>query len=134
MVSYRSHHKHSYQLILHADRLSLGSRDRMLVALVSRYHRKKGPSRKHHEFTRLSEADQETVRRLSGILRVADGLDRGHAAMVDHITTRLTKDQFSIKVAPKKSGADLSLEVWGAARKANVLEGVLGRHVVISIA
>ena len=133
VVSYRSHHKHSYQLILHADRLSLGSHDRMLVALISRYHRKKGPSSKHGEFARLSEADQETVRRLSGILRVADGLDRGHAAMVDHITTRLTKDQLSIKVAPKKSGADLSLEVWGAARKADVLEKVMGRQVVISI-
>ena len=73
------------------------------------------------------------MRRLSGILRVADGLDRGHAAMVDHITTRLTKDQLSIKVAPKTSGADLSLEVWGAARKADVLEKVLGRQVVISV-
>ena len=133
VVSYRSHHKHSYQLILHADRLSLGSRDRMLVALISRYHRKKGPSQKQSEFARLSEADQETVCRLSGILRVADGLDRGHAAMVDHITTRLTKDQLSIKVAPKKSGADLSLEVWGASRKSGVLEKVLGRQVVISI-
>ena len=133
VVSYRSHHKHSYQLILHADRLNLGSRDRMLVALVSRYHRKKGPSQKDSQFARLSESDRETVRRLSGILRVADGLDRGHAAMVDHISTRLTKEQLSIKVAPKKSGADLSLEIWGASRKADVLEKVLGRQVVISI-
>ncbi len=133
VVSYRSHHKHSYQLILHADRLSLGSRERTLVALISRYHRKKGPSRKHAEFTRLSEADQETVRRLSGILRVADGLDRGHAAMVDHISTRLTKEQLTIRVGPKKAGADLSLEVWGASRKADVLEGVLGRSVVIAL-
>ena len=133
VVSYRSHQKHSYQLILHADRLNLGSRDRMLVALISRYHRRKGPSRKHHEFSRLSEADQETVRRLSGILRVADGLDRGHAAMVDHITTRLTKSQLSIKVAPRTGEADLALEVWSASRKADVLERVLGRQVVISI-
>ncbi len=133
VVSYRSHHRHSYQLILHADRLSLGSRERMLVALVSRYHRKKGPSRKHDEFARLSEADQETVRRLSGILRVADGLDRGHAAMVETLTTRLTKDQLSIKVAAKNGGGDLALEIWGASRKADVLEKVLGRQIVISV-
>lgn len=134
VVSYRGHHKHSYQLILHADRISLSARDRHLVALVSRYHRKKGPSRKHEEFVRLSEEDQAVVRRLSGILRIADGLDRGHAAVVDQLTTRLTSDRLFIRVAPKRLGADLSLEVWGAARKADVLEACLDRRIRISVA
>ncbi len=42
LVSFRKHHLHSYQLIMHADRLGLGARDRTLVALISRYHRKRG--------------------------------------------------------------------------------------------
>lgn len=134
VVSYRGHHKHSYQLILHAERLSMTARDRHLVALISRYHRKKGPSKKHPEFLRLSEDDRAVVRRLAGILRVADGLDRGHAAIVDQVTTRLTKDQLSIRVSPRRAGADLSLEVWGASRKADVLERVLDRRVVLAVA
>ena len=131
VVSYRSHHKHSYQLILHAERLRFGSRERMLVAVVSRYHRKTGPSLKHEEFSRLSSEDRGVVRRMAGLLRVADGLDRGHAAVVDQLTTRLTRDQLSIKVAPRKLGADLSLETWGASRKADVLAKLLDRPVVI---
>ena len=74
------------------------------------------------------------VRRLSGILRIADGLDRGHAAVVDQVTTRLTHDQLFIRVTPKRLGADLALEVWGASRKADVLEDVLDRKVRISVA
>lgn len=132
VVSYRSHHKHSYQLILHAERLRFGSRERMLVAVVSRYHRKSGPSLKHEEFARLSGEDRAVVRRVAGILRVADGLDRGHAAVVDQLTTRLTRDQLSIKVAPRKLSADLSLEIWGATRKADVLSRLLDRPVVIT--
>ncbi len=132
VVSYRSHHKHSYQLILHAERLRFGSRERMLVAVVSRYHRRNGPSLKHEEFARLSAEDQAVARRMAGLLRVADGLDRGHAAVVDQLTTRLTKDQLSIRVAPKKLGADLSLEVWGATRKSDVLAKLLGRPVIIT--
>ena len=132
VVSYRSHHKHSYQLILHAERLSFGSRERMLVAMVSRYHRKQSPTLKHKDFARLSEEDREVVRRMAGVLRVADGLDRGHAAVVDQLTTRLTKDQLSIRVAPKKLGADLSLEIWGASRKADLLAKLLDRSVVIT--
>ncbi len=134
VVSYRRHHKHSYQLIIHADRLSLNARDRNLVALISRYHRKKGPSKKHEEFARLDAEDQAIVRRLAGILRVADGLDRGHAALVDRLTTRITRDLLSIRVSPRMHRADLSLEVWGAARKADVLEKVMRRRVTIGIA
>ncbi len=131
LVSYRKHHRHSYQLIMHADRLNLSARDRALVALISRYHRKKGPSRKHEEFTALDPADQGIVRRLSALLRVADGLDRGHTANVQQITTRLTPDQLVIDVAPRMAGVDLSLECWGAGRKADVLEQLLGREAVI---
>jgi exopolyphosphatase / guanosine-5'-triphosphate,3'-diphosphate pyrophosphatase len=133
VVAYRRHHKHSFDLILHADRLSLTARDRMLAALISRYHRKSGPSKKHPEFARISEEDQAIVRRLSALLRIADGLDRGHASHVERITTRLTKDQLTIRVAPRSPGTNLTLEIWGASRKADVLEKVLGRRVVVDL-
>ncbi len=134
LVSYRKHHRHSYQLIMHAERLDLSARDRALVALVSRYHRKKGPSRKHPEFAALSPEDQATVRRLSALLRVADGLDRGHTSNVDRIIGTLTPDELVIEVAPRVVGADLSLECWGAERKSDVLAKVLQRDVVIRAA
>jgi exopolyphosphatase/guanosine-5'-triphosphate,3'-diphosphate pyrophosphatase len=131
IVSYRQHHKHSQQLILNADRLNFSARDRVLVALVSRYHRKKGPSKKHDLFAQQTPDDQAIVRRVSGILRVADGLDRGHTAVVDTVRTRLTADKLFVTVAPRLAGADCSLEVWGAERKADVLAKVLGREVVV---
>jgi exopolyphosphatase / guanosine-5'-triphosphate,3'-diphosphate pyrophosphatase len=131
LVSYRNHHKHSYQLIMHADRLGLDSRDRALVALISRYHRKRGPTRKHEEFARLSQADQETVRRVSGLLRVADGLDRGHTASVDRVAVALEDGKCVIRASPRLKEADVSLEVWGAQRKSDVLARMLGCDVVI---
>lgn len=131
VVSYRKHHRHSFQLILNAERLNLTSRDRYLVALISRYHRRKGPSRKHEELNRLPEEDQAIVRRLSGLLRVADGLDRGHTSAVERVTTRITADKLTIRAIPKQRGADLSLECWGSTRKSNVLRKELGREVAV---
>ena len=131
LVSYRKHHRHSFQLITHADRLDLSARDRALVALASRYHRKKGPSRKHPEFMALGLEDQAIVRRISAVLRVADGLDRGHTSNVDQVTATLGPDELVIEVAPRVAGADLSLECWGAERKSDVLAKVLQRDVVI---
>jgi exopolyphosphatase/guanosine-5'-triphosphate,3'-diphosphate pyrophosphatase len=130
-MSYRNHHKHSFQLISHADRLGLDSHDRALVALISRYHRKRGPTRKHREFARLNEDDQGAVRRVSGLLRVADGLDRGHTAAVDRVTVTLEDGRCVIRASPRVKNADVSLEVWGAQRKSDVLAKALGCEVVV---
>jgi exopolyphosphatase/guanosine-5'-triphosphate,3'-diphosphate pyrophosphatase len=131
VVSYRKHHRHSYQLIMHAERLNFTSRDRTLVALISRYHRRRGPSRKHAEFARLPEDEQAIVRRMSALLRVADGLDRGHTSAVERVTTRVTAEKLTIRAVPKQRGADLSLECWGAAKKADVLSRLVRRDVVV---
>ncbi len=131
IVSYRRHHKHSYQLIMHAERLALSARDRQLVALISRYHRKSGPKKTHEDFAALSAADQALVRRLSGILRVADGLDRGHLAIVEGVTCEMDDDKLRLAVTPRLASADVSLECWGASRKSDVLAKCLKRDVVI---
>ncbi|MBK6494577.1 MAG: HD domain-containing protein [Gemmatimonadetes bacterium] len=132
LVSYARHHRHSYQLITHAERIGLGARDRKLVALASRYHRKSGPKRKHEEFSALPPEDQAIVRRISGLLRVADGLDRGHTAAVDRVTATVLGDRCVIRAFPRVEGTDISLEVWGASRKSDVLEKALGLEVVLA--
>src|SRR5262249_14813030 len=129
---YRKHHKHSYDLLMHAERLGLPARERELVALISRYHRRTGPRRKHTEFASLPLEDQAIVRRLSGLLRIADGLDRGHTAAVGNAATELTPDALTIRITPRLASADLGLECWGASRKADVLAKLLKRDLVIS--
>lgn len=132
LVSYAKHHQHSYQLITHAERLGLGARERQLVALASRYHRKRGPKRSHPEFSALPADDQAIVRRISGLLRVADGLDRGHTAAVDRVVATVLEDRCVIRAYPRVAGSDVSLEVWGAERKADVLAKALGLEVVLA--
>lgn len=131
LVSYRKHHKHSYQLIMHGERLPFSSRERGMVALVSRYHWGKGPKKKHKEFGHLSSDDQTIVRRLAGILRIAEGLDRGHSAIVEKLTVEVCPTVLTIKAVPRYAGADLSLECWGALEHADVLTKVLGRDILI---
>jgi exopolyphosphatase/guanosine-5'-triphosphate,3'-diphosphate pyrophosphatase len=134
IVSYRGHHRHSRELIMHADRLNLSPRDRLLVALISRYHRKSGPKKSHPEYAALPRQDRQIVRRLSALLRVADGLDRGHTAIVESLSAELQPDRVEITVVPRFAAADLSLECWGGTRKSDVLAGLTKREVVIRAA
>jgi exopolyphosphatase / guanosine-5'-triphosphate,3'-diphosphate pyrophosphatase len=130
-VSYRRHHRHSQELIMHADRLNLTPRDRLLVALISRYHRRSGPRKTDAEYAALPREDREIVRRLSALLRVADGLDRGHTAIVESLSATMTPDRVEISVVPRFADADLSLECWGGSRKADVLAKLTKREVGI---
>ena len=77
-ISHEKHHKHSYHLILHADFLGMTPTEQVAVANVARYHRGTEPSKKHESFAKLDRALRDRIVRLSALLRVADGLDRGH--------------------------------------------------------
>jgi exopolyphosphatase/guanosine-5'-triphosphate,3'-diphosphate pyrophosphatase len=68
---------------------------------------------------------------LSALLRVADGLDRGHTAAVETVTAELTPKTLTLKVAPRLKGADVELECWGGSRKSDVLAKLLDRDVEI---
>lgn len=131
LISYKGHHRHSLRLIQHADRIGLGARERGLVALVSRYHRRRGPKRADAGFRALSPEDQALVRRTAGLLRVADGLDRGHASVVAGVTAELRKKKLVVRITPRRAGASMALESWAARRKADVLAKVSGRKVAI---
>ena len=102
------------------------------MALISRYHRQTPPRRKHPEFAALSPADQALVKRLSALLRVADGLDRGHTAPVESLASQFTSDALTIRLTPREPGADLGLECWGGSRKADLLAKLLERDVVVT--
>jgi exopolyphosphatase/guanosine-5'-triphosphate,3'-diphosphate pyrophosphatase len=134
LVSYKSHHKHSYHLIGHAEALPLSPRDRLLVAVISRYHRKSPPSKKHPEFAALTPEERTRVRRIAALLRVADGLDRGHVAAVEALRIRTLPAKLLIDVVPRLATTDLKLELWGATRKADLLEKLLEKEVVVRAA
>lgn len=131
-INYQGHHKHSYHLILHADLLGIAPEAQVMVAHVARYHRGAVPSRKRHRaFAGLGREVRRRVRRLSAILRIADGLDRGHVAAVDQVKVRWLKRAVRITPVAAPRVRSVRLELWGAARKAGLLERVAGRPVEI---
>lgn len=125
-LSHAQHHKHSYYVIRGTDRLA-GFTDHEVerIALVARYHRKSEPRPKHPEFARLDEADQHLVRCLAGILRVAIGLDRNHAARVADIVVDDRKKRVTLTVVAEP-GEDIGLELYEAEARKDLLESVLG--------
>lgn len=125
-ISYEKHHKHSYHLIVHADLLGMTPEEQVAVANIARYHRGARPKRKHRNFGSLEKPLRDRVERLAAILRVADGLDRGHVGAVDRVRTRWLEHALRITPVPVEGATSLRLELWGASRKAAMLEKLAG--------
>jgi exopolyphosphatase/guanosine-5'-triphosphate,3'-diphosphate pyrophosphatase len=82
----RAHHKNSYAMIQRHRWRTFSASERLIIALIARYHRRALPDRKHEGYAILGRDGRELVRRLAAILRVADSLDRGHVQRVRGVT------------------------------------------------
>jgi len=125
-VSYNRHHKHSYYLLYHADLPGFTDREREIIATIARYHRRSSPKDRHEEFQRLTPEERIVVRRLAALLRVADGLDRGHRRHVRSVKVRRRGQRLEIDVLAEKGS---ELEVWSARAKSDLLEELNGGQV-----
>jgi exopolyphosphatase/guanosine-5'-triphosphate,3'-diphosphate pyrophosphatase len=128
-IAYSSHHKHSYHLIRHAELFGFSPRDRELIAQIARYHRKSMPKRKHETFQALNEIDRQRVERLGGILRLADGLDRRRSSTVQSVSCTFGGTIFTVHL---EGNEDMSVEIFGATAKKDLLEKAFGLRVVLT--
>lgn len=129
-ISYNRHHKHGYYLLYHADLPGFTDREREIIATIARYHRRSAPKERHVEFQRLTPQERIVVKRLAALLRVADGLDRGHRRHVRSVRVARRGKSLLIDVT---ADAGSELEVWSARQKADLLEELCGGEVRIRL-
>ena len=133
-ISHAAHHKHTYYVVRHSEQLTgFTERERELLALIARYHRRSHPSAKHSEFAELSSYDQDMVRKLAGMLRVGIGLDRSHRGLVTGVAATVDPDQSRLVItAQANPGTDVSLEVYSAQERSYLLADALDLKIEIS--
>jgi exopolyphosphatase/guanosine-5'-triphosphate,3'-diphosphate pyrophosphatase len=126
VVGYRRHHKHAYHLISHAHLEGFSPREREIIALTARYHRRTAPRRRHRAFAALPKADRSLVRRLAAILRIADALDRRHSQGVQEVRVVVHRKRVVLELIADR---DLAVEAHGALEKADLLRKVFGAEL-----
>ena len=124
----KGHHKTALRIIMENAALPFDFRDKSIIALLARYHRKALPAGRHSYFCDLDTKDRNIVRALSGILRVADGLDRTHQSKVEDISCRAGRKQISLTC---RSVESLESEFAVARDKAELFEQVFGRKLTL---
>ncbi len=122
----RRHHKESARLIREFSWSTLAPEAVARVALTARYHRKSLPSDEHESFRQLPSPDQQRVRRMSALLRVADALDRRHIQRVDRVSLQRIGEEFTIQV---HSTDEVGTECLAADKKSDLLRELVAAPV-----
>lgn len=119
LASYTRHHRHSQYLILNSDLRGFTPREINFIALLARFHRKGEPNRRDPECALIPRKEFERLRRLSAILRVADGIDRSHNQILTLISLRRDHRRWRFEFEARD---EAELELWGAQRKGQLFE------------
>ena len=127
-ISHKKHHKHALYLIMNADLKGFQQEEIEIIANVARYHRRSTPKARHSHFDVLTPTQKQRIRALSGLLRVADGLDRSHFQNVRNFKVEVTDQSITIRL---DTIGDPQLEIWGAMRKRELFEKLFNRSLTI---
>jgi exopolyphosphatase/guanosine-5'-triphosphate,3'-diphosphate pyrophosphatase len=130
-ISYERHHRHSYYLVKNGDLRGFSPQEIEVMALITRYHRQATPKRSHDGYTDLGGPLRRTVKALSAMVRLAEGLDRSHAQALTGLDLYPRGDDY---LARLRASGDAELEVWAAHRHVAPLEQVLGKPIRFEVA
>src|SRR5262245_59621296 len=130
-ISYERHHRHSYYLIKNGDLRGFDPQEIEVIALIARYHRQATPKKSHEGYGELKGPVRRTVKVLSAMVRLAEGLDRSHAQALAGVDLYPRGDDY---LARLRATGDAELELWAAHRDVAPLEGILGKPIRFEVA
>lgn len=124
----RNHHKLARDIIIEASDLPFRREERVIIGLVARYHRGSLPRDHHRHFADLDGDGRFYVNKLAALLRLADGLDKGHSGLVEDVRCDVRHRNVLLRGVSRdvlKAGAVLA--------KADLFEKVFRRRISVHV-
>ncbi len=119
----RQHHRHSLYLINNAQLPGISDRERQVIAMTARYHRKSVPKSSHPEFVALGPEENVAVLKLAAILRVADALQTSGGQRLESLKVLLRNDELVFRVS---GSVDIDWEKVCINKKGDLFHAVYG--------
>ncbi len=125
-ISATGHHKHSAYIVQNSDLPGFTDHERMLIAMLCRFHRKSMPASRHQSFQTLSLEDKQSLTFLIPLLRIADGLDTDQEQKVQSLEFHTNGNTTTVGLV---ADGDVDLNLWAAEVAADTFRGVYNHSV-----
>lgn len=122
-VDSKCHNKHSMNMIIEYGLEGFTELEEKIIGCVCRYHRGGLPDKNEHEvYNTLEKKERKIVKRLSGILKIADGLARGTIPMVDKVFINFEEDNKIVEFIVIPKVEEFLPDLSSAIRKRDLYE------------
>jgi exopolyphosphatase/guanosine-5'-triphosphate,3'-diphosphate pyrophosphatase len=123
------HDRHGHYLLHNSFLFGLTEPQQAVVANIVRYHRRTAPTLEHGNFKALAPRDRVLVNKLCALLRLADGIDTGHAGRVRRVGLNGAKSRWTLTL---EGEGDLALEKWTLTKRRAMFQDVFGVELAIA--
>lgn len=122
-VDSKSHNKHSRDMVIEHGLQGFSDKKTLMVASICRYHRGNLPDKNKHElYGGFEKKERKIVKRLGGILRLSDGLDRAHLSLIKKVKINYNEDDNIIEIMLTPNTPEFRPDITSAIRKRDLFE------------
>lgn len=122
-VSPEGHPRHAAYIIRHGGLRGFSPEEVQILAGIARWQRRGNPE-PDDMVGPLEPDDFDRMRKLTALLRLADGLDRSRGRAVAHVDVSVGPDLVLVRLLTE---GDVELDLWGARRKRALFEKLFDR-------
>ena len=122
-VDTKGHNKHSQNLIIENSIHSFTLDETAMISCIARYHRGSLPDKTQHNiYMDFDKKERKIIKRLAGILRIADGLDGAHRALIKKVEIEFDRENAITKFKLYPNIEEYRPDITYAARKRDLFE------------
>jgi exopolyphosphatase/guanosine-5'-triphosphate,3'-diphosphate pyrophosphatase len=125
-IAAKGHDRHGAYLVQHGQLRGFSPDEVAILASLTRFHLRGTPKPFFEPFRLLDGEGRDRALRLTALLRLADGLDRRKAGVVQHVDAGATRKTVCLVL---DASDDAEVELWGLERKKELFERVFDRQV-----
>lgn len=123
VINSKSHNKESQKLIIEHGFKEFNDTETKIISCIARYHRGSLPNKREHEiYNTLDKQERKIVKRLAGMLRIADGLDRAHLSLIKKIKINYNQEDEIVEFMLTPNTYEYHPDISYAARKRDLFE------------
>ncbi|MCQ1536007.1 Ppx/GppA family phosphatase [Methanosarcina sp. KYL-1] len=123
-LSYDNHQAHAYHIIRESSLPGFQPEEIEIISNLAYFHRKSSPKKRHPNLEGLGNSVVKSVRVLSALLRIAEGLDRSHTAAVSHVRFYIAStDTLVLEIHARK---ECQLELWEIEKQKKFFRKIFG--------
>lgn len=126
-LSYDTHQTHAYHLIRESNLPGFQLEEIEVIANLAYFHRKNIPKKKHPNLAGLNKDTVKSIRVLSALLRIAEGLDRSHTGVISHVRFYIAStDTLVLEMHAQR---ECQLEIWEVEKQKKYFMKIFGYNL-----